>query len=80
MTRKPRWAFAGRAAIVKVRVRDLCRRGAYSVAPDAPLAQVLHDMAERYLDSVLAVKDGKLLGSFTAIDALKHHAAVLTGK
>ena len=63
-----------------VRVRDLCRHGAYSVAPDAPLAQVLHDMAERYLDSVLVVKDGKLRGIFTATDALKRYAAVLAGK
>jgi len=57
-----------------VRIRDLCRHNAYSVAPGEPLAQVLRDMAERYLDSVLVVKDGKLLGIFTATDALNRYA------
>lgn len=63
-----------------VRIRDLCRHKTYSVAPDAPLAQVLRDMAERSLDSALVVKDGKLLGIFTATDALRRYADVLQGK
>jgi acetoin utilization protein AcuB len=63
-----------------VRIRDLCRHIAYSVAPDASLAHVLRDMAERSLDSVLVVKDGKLLGIFTASDALTRYADVLGGK
>ena len=63
-----------------VRIRDLCRHNAHSVGPGALLAQVLRDMAERSLDSVLVVKDGKLLGIFTATDALRRYANVLGGK
>jgi acetoin utilization protein AcuB len=63
-----------------VRIRDLCRHKAYSVAPDAPLTHVLRDMAEGFLDSALVVKDGKLLGIFTASDALRHYADVLQGR
>jgi len=63
-----------------VRIRDLCRHKVYSVAPDAPLALVLREMAERFLDSALVVKDGKLLGIFTASDALRRYAEVLQGK
>jgi acetoin utilization protein AcuB len=63
-----------------VRIRDLCRRRAYIVEPDELLAHVVRYMAAQYFDSVLVVKDGKLLGIFTFTDALKHYADLLTGK
>jgi len=63
-----------------VRIRDLCRHNAYIVAPGASLAEVLRHMAERSLDTVLVVKDGKLLGIFTATDALKRYAGLLNGQ
>lgn len=42
------------------------------VSPDAPLKSVVRDMAEHKLGSVLVVDDNeRMLGIFTAIDALK---------
>ena len=63
-----------------VRIRDLCRHKAYIVGPGEPLANVLRRMAAESHDSALVVKDGKLLGIFTATDALKHYADVLSGR
>ena len=63
-----------------VRIRDLCRHKAYVVGPGEPLAQVLRYMAAESHDSALVVKDGKLLGIFTATDALKRYADALTGR
>jgi predicted transcriptional regulator len=60
-----------------VRIRDLCRRKAYIVEPDESLAHVLRRMAAESHDSVLVVKDGKLLGIFTATDAFKRFADVI---
>ncbi|HYA38472.1 MAG TPA: CBS domain-containing protein [Candidatus Methylomirabilis sp.] len=57
-----------------VRVRDLCRHKAYIVGPGESLVQVLRRMAAESHDSALVVKDGKLLGIFTATDALKRYA------
>lgn len=62
-----------------VRIGDLCQHNAYSVAPGEPLAHVLRYMATESHDSVLVVKDGKLLGIFTATDALKHYAELISG-
>jgi len=62
-----------------VRIRDLCRHKAYVVGPGEPLAQVLRSMAAESHDSALVVKDGKLLGIFTATDALKRYAELLSG-
>ena len=63
-----------------VRIRDLCRHKAYVVEPGEPLANVLRRMAAESHDSALVVKNGKLLGIFTASDALKHYADALTGR
>jgi len=57
-----------------VRIRDLCRHKAYIVGPGEPLVQVLRHMAAASHDSALVVKDGKLLGIFTATDALNRYA------
>ena len=62
-----------------VHIGDLCQHNAYSVAPDEPLAHVLRNMATASHDSVVVVKDGKLLGIFTATDALEHYAELISG-
>lgn len=63
-----------------VRIRDLCRHKACIVGPGEPLANVLRRMAEESHDSALVVKDGRLLGIFTATDALKRYADALAGR
>lgn len=60
-----------------VRVRDVCRRGVYLVGPNEPLVDVLRHMAERYLDSALIIRNGRLAGIFTFSDACRHFAELL---
>jgi acetoin utilization protein AcuB len=43
----------------------------YAVAPDAPLDEVAAAMAERKIGSAVVVEEGKVVGMFSAIDALR---------
>ena len=42
----------------------------YFVSPDAPLAEVSETMARRRHDATMVVEQGRLVGIFTAVDAL----------
>jgi len=50
----------------------------YAVGPEVPLERVLHEMARRGLGCALIVSDGEVRGIFTARDALRLLAALLS--
>lgn len=52
-------------------VRDVCVSPAYVVGLDEPLDEVLLAMAERHIGSAIVVKNGRLAGVFTAVDACR---------
>ena len=62
-----------------VRVEKLCNRDVYIVSPEESLASVARQMAERYIDSALVARHGRLAGIFTFSDALKRYADLLSG-
>ncbi|MBL9037252.1 MAG: CBS domain-containing protein [Archangium sp.] len=55
----------------KVSVDDAMSRDVFSVEPSAPLASVARTMAHERLGSVVVMSDAKVVGIFTAVDALK---------
>jgi acetoin utilization protein AcuB len=53
-------------------VDEVMSQDPYAVVPDAPLNRVLEEMAERkYGCAVIQQNNGKVVGIFTAIDAIK---------
>jgi len=56
---------------------DACVPDPYTVPPDAPLDKVLRDMGERRIGSALVVRNGRLVGIFTAHDACTQLAHML---
>ena len=52
-------------------VRDVYVADPYQVAPDTSLSEVLGVMHERRIGSALVVDNGKVVGIFTALDALR---------
>ncbi|KYF69077.1 XRE family transcriptional regulator [Sorangium cellulosum] len=52
----------------------------YAVAPDAPLSEVVREMAERKYGSAVVLKGEHVVGVFTTTDALAVLAALLTGQ
>jgi len=52
-------------------------REPYAVSPDEPLARVTRTMAERDLGSAVVVEQGRVVGLFTARDAVQALALVL---
>ncbi len=58
------------ADVIKARVRDVMTDHPYTVLPDTPIDEVVATLAGRKIGSALVVEDGKLIGIFTATDAL----------
>ena len=52
-------------------VGDVCNREPYTVAPGTELDEVTLHMAEKRIGSALVVEDNKVIGVFTATDALR---------
>ena len=63
-----------------VPVEDAMSQDVYSVAPDEPLAEVVATMSRRKLGSAVVLQGGKVVGIFTAIDALGVLADRLEGR
>lgn len=61
-------------------VRDALARDLYVVGEDEPLARVLATMARRHLGSVLVVRNGRLVGIFTSVDACRSFAEHLEAR
>jgi acetoin utilization protein AcuB len=61
----------------KLKVNDACVRQAYVVESTEPLDNVLLQMAEKHIGSALVVKEGRLVGIFTATDACRRYGEFL---
>src|SRR5262249_46691997 len=59
------------ADIEKDKVSDAMTEDSYVVAPDTPLAEVAATMAERHVGSAVVVERARVIGIFTATDALR---------
>ncbi len=55
----------------KVSAAEAMTPDPYVVPPDAPLADVAAQMVDRKIGSAVVVLDGKVVGMFSAIDALR---------
>ncbi len=58
-------------------VSDAMSSPAFVVAPEAPIDEVVQQMADRKIGSAVVVSRGKVVGIFTTTDALQAFAAVL---
>jgi CBS domain-containing protein len=61
----------------RLAVGDICVKQVYVVELTEPLDRVLLGMADKYTDSALVVKDGKLAGIFTITDACRRFGDLL---
>lgn len=61
----------------KLRVEDAMTPQPYSVAPDSPLDAVSQEMAEKRYGSAVVVSNSRVVGIFTAVDALTALADLL---
>ena len=55
-----------------ISVPDAMSDNPYVVAPDAPMIGVLEKMRDERLGSAIIADDGKVVGIFTATDAISH--------
>lgn len=58
-------------------VEDAMTLNPYTVGPDAPLDEVVAEMADKKYGSVVVVQNDKVVGIFTAVDGLAALAALL---
>jgi len=61
------------------KVAEAMSREPYTVAPTAPVDEVAQDMADHKYGSAVVVEDGKVVGVFTTIDALRALASIVRG-
>ena len=61
----------------QVTVEDAMSQAVYVVAPDAPLADVAHEMAAHKYGSAVIMDKGKVVGIFTTVDACRALSALL---
>ncbi|MBS1984209.1 MAG: CBS domain-containing protein [Bdellovibrionales bacterium] len=52
-------------------VADIAREDVYTVSPSTPLSEVVEAMISKKLGSAVVMDNGKLVGIFTDIDAMK---------
>ena len=60
-----------------VQVGEAMSQDPFVVAPDAPLDEVVHVMAERKYGSALVLQHDKVVGIFTTVDACRAFAELL---
>lgn len=58
-------------------VRDVMSAKPYTVSPDAPVDEVVQEMAGNKYGSAVVVDNGHVVGIFTAIDAMSAFAELL---
>jgi acetoin utilization protein AcuB len=61
-------------------VEDVCTLDAFQVDLNAPLDEVVMEMGEKQIGSVLVTEGGRLAGIFTATDACKYLGKCLRGQ
>lgn len=60
-----------------MKIGEICEEGVYSVSPDSPLDEVVKGMAQNKYGSAVVVDNNKVVGMFTAIDAMLALARLL---
>ncbi len=61
----------------KALVQDIVHKDTYSVGPDAPLDDVVREMGSHKYGSTVIMQNGKVVGIFTTVDAMKAFADTL---
>lgn len=61
----------------KISIKDVMTAKPYTVSPDAPIDEVVKEMADKKFGSAVVVDNGKVVGMFTATDALSAFAELL---
>ena len=61
----------------EVQVEEAMVRDVFTVGPEAPVGEVIETMIDRKLGSTIVCEDGRVLGVFTTIDALRALHALL---
>lgn len=64
----------------KVTVEEAMSSNPYAVAPDAPLDEVVAEMAERKYGSAVVMQNNKVVGVFTTVDVCRALAELLRGR
>lgn len=59
-----------RCDVVRIQVEEAMTQHPYVVGPDEPLTSALGAMLERRIGAVLVAERGRLVGIFTAVDAV----------
>lgn len=62
---------------LKVRVDEAMTQDVYTVAPDAPLDEVVYEMARHKYGSAVIVDNQRVVGVFTTVDACRAFADML---
>ena len=64
---------ASKSALLKtVRIKDVMKKRVVTVAPDTPIKDTVHLMAEKKIGCVPVVADGALVGLDTTTDVLRY--------
>lgn len=64
----------------RVRVDEAMTTHPYFVAPDAPIDEVVAEMAEHKYGAAVVMQNHKVVGMFTTVDALRAFAELLHGR
>jgi CBS domain-containing membrane protein len=64
---------ASKSALLKtVKIKDVMKKRVITVAPDTPIKDAVHLMAEKKIGCVPVVSDGSLVGLVTTTDVLRY--------
>ena len=61
-------------------VEDAMSQGVYTVSPDAPIDEVVTEMASKKYGSAVVMQNRKVVGIFTTVDVCTAFAALLHGR
>jgi acetoin utilization protein AcuB len=61
-------------------VEDAMSQGVYTVSPEAPLDEVVNEMAAKKYGSAIVVQNNKVVGIFTTVDVCTAFAELLHGR
>lgn len=64
----------------KVSIKDVMMSKPYTVSPEAPIDEVVQEMASKKYGSAVVVDNGQVVGMFTATDALSAFAELLNAR
>jgi len=64
----------------KVSVEDAMTQQVYTVSPDAPLDEVVGEMAEKKYGSALVMQNHKVVGIFTTVDVCRAFGELLSSR